>query len=137
MSTTANQRLQDRRTAQGLTLRELAHFAGCSHTTIARLEAGDLDVAPALKARIARALRVPVAVLWPQGDGEPLGKRLASQLTPMRAAEMIKASAPRSQHPYALLADHLERLASKPLQPRRAELRLLARRLRAFAAVAR
>jgi transcriptional regulator with XRE-family HTH domain len=64
MSMKPNQRLREVRTGQRLTLRELAHFAGCSHTTIARLERGDLDVAPALKARIARALRVPVADLF-------------------------------------------------------------------------
>jgi DNA-binding XRE family transcriptional regulator len=58
------QQLRGLRVEQGLSLRELAYFAGCSHTTIARLERGDLDVAPALKAKIARALRVPVGDLW-------------------------------------------------------------------------
>lgn len=54
------------RRSQGLSLRELAHFAGCSHTTLARLEKDRIDVAPALKARIARALRVPLETLWPE-----------------------------------------------------------------------
>jgi transcriptional regulator with XRE-family HTH domain len=60
--------LRDERIRQGLSLRELAHFAGCSHVTICRLELGTLDVAPATRARIARALRVPVARLWQEGQ---------------------------------------------------------------------
>ena len=59
-----NRALRDARTEHGLTLRELAYFSSVSHSTIARLERGDLDVAPALKARIARALRTPVSELW-------------------------------------------------------------------------
>ena len=58
-------RLRDERQRQGLSLREVAHFAGCSHMTVQRLEVGTLDVAPATKARIARALRVRVSDLWP------------------------------------------------------------------------
>ena len=69
MSTLLNP-LRTERVAQGLSLRELAHFTGCSHTTLARLEKDTLDVAPALKARIARALRVPVEELWPIAEGE-------------------------------------------------------------------
>jgi transcriptional regulator with XRE-family HTH domain len=61
-------RLRRERQLQGLSLRELAHFAGCSHMTIQRLEVGTLDVAPSTRARIARALRVPVADLWPQPE---------------------------------------------------------------------
>ena len=49
-------------------MRELAYFAECSHATIQRLENETLDVAPSLKARIARALRVPVDELWPRGN---------------------------------------------------------------------
>lgn len=60
--------LREVRHTQGLSLRELAHFAACSHTTLARLERGDLDVGAALKARIARALRVPVDQLWPSPE---------------------------------------------------------------------
>jgi transcriptional regulator with XRE-family HTH domain len=51
----------------------LAHFTGCSHTTIARLELGAVDVAPAVKARVARALRVPLAELFPQESAEDGG----------------------------------------------------------------
>jgi transcriptional regulator with XRE-family HTH domain len=70
-STPAGARLRDARTAQGLSIRELAFFAGCSHTTIQRLENGTLDVAPALKAQIARQLRLPVGALWsPDEQGE-------------------------------------------------------------------
>lgn len=50
-------------------MRELAYFVPCSHATIQRLENGTLDVAPALKARIARALRVPVERLWVLDEG--------------------------------------------------------------------
>jgi transcriptional regulator with XRE-family HTH domain len=66
--TKPNAGLRELRREQGLSLRELAHFAGCSHMTIQRLEAGTLDVTPAIKARIARALRAPVETLWPEGD---------------------------------------------------------------------
>lgn len=62
-----NTGLRAERERQELSSRELAHFARCSHATVIRLEHGTLDVAPALRARIARALRVPVATLWPDG----------------------------------------------------------------------
>jgi transcriptional regulator with XRE-family HTH domain len=65
-----NHALRDARTDQDLSLRQLAFFSHVSHTTIARLERGDLDVAPALKARIARALRVPVSELWTVEEDE-------------------------------------------------------------------
>jgi transcriptional regulator with XRE-family HTH domain len=58
------------RRRQGLSMRELAHFVGVAHATIQRVENGTLDVAPATKARIARALRVPVSELWPRGENE-------------------------------------------------------------------
>jgi transcriptional regulator with XRE-family HTH domain len=61
-------RLHSERERQGFSLRELAYFAGCSHGTLQRAEAGNVDMAPALKARIARALRVPLAELWPLTD---------------------------------------------------------------------
>ena len=64
-SQTSGPKLRQERRRQGLTLRDLAHFVGCSHATIARIEAGTIDVSPALKVRIARALRVPVGELWP------------------------------------------------------------------------
>lgn len=60
--------LRDERLRQGLSLRELAFFVGCSHVTISRLELGTLDAAPALRARIARALRVRPSQLWPEGS---------------------------------------------------------------------
>jgi transcriptional regulator with XRE-family HTH domain len=66
--------LRRERERQELTLRELGHFAKCSHMTVHRLEQGTLDVAPATKARIARALRVPVAELWPLDDPNPAGQ---------------------------------------------------------------
>jgi len=62
-----NSALREERIRQELSLRDLAHFVGCSHVTIQRLEAGTLDAAPAIRARIARALRTPVARLWPEG----------------------------------------------------------------------
>ncbi len=67
-------RLRFEREQQDLSLRELAHFAACSHMTIQRAEVGTLDTAPATKARIARALRVPVRDLWPlatHNDNDP------------------------------------------------------------------
>ena len=49
-----------------MSMRELAHFSRASHATIQRIENGAAtDVAPATLARLARALRVPVAELWP------------------------------------------------------------------------
>jgi transcriptional regulator with XRE-family HTH domain len=60
--------LRRERERQKLSLRQLAHFADCSHMTVHRLEMGTLDVAPATRGRIARALRVPVDELWPTED---------------------------------------------------------------------
>jgi len=63
--------LREVRTQQGLTLRELAHFCGVSHTTVRRLERGEADVAAVVKARLARVLRVPLAELWPADEAGP------------------------------------------------------------------
>jgi predicted transcriptional regulator len=63
-----NSELRTERIRQGLSLRELAYFVGCSHVTICRLELGTLDAAPALRARIARALRIRVCKLWPEPE---------------------------------------------------------------------
>jgi transcriptional regulator with XRE-family HTH domain len=60
--------LKKTRHERGLTQRELAFFSGCHHVTISRLEAGDIDVSAALKARIARALGVSVERLWAPVD---------------------------------------------------------------------
>jgi transcriptional regulator with XRE-family HTH domain len=57
--------LRTEREAKGLSLRELAYFAGCSASNLSRLERGLIDVAPATKARIARALQVPLQILFP------------------------------------------------------------------------
>jgi len=78
--------LRRERERQELSLRELGHFAKCSHMTVHRLEQGTLDVAPATLARIARALRVPVAEIWPldpedsdaPGSGTEAARREAS-----------------------------------------------------------
>lgn len=61
--------VREERRRQQLSLRELAHFAGCSHTTIARIERGS-DASPALKARIARVLRVPLEQIWPESEAD-------------------------------------------------------------------
>jgi transcriptional regulator with XRE-family HTH domain len=58
-------RIRRERKRQQLSMRELAHFVGVSHATVQRVENGSLDVSPAIKVRIAHALRVPVAELWP------------------------------------------------------------------------
>lgn len=63
--------LREVRVDRGLSLRGLAYFAECSHTTIARLERGEIDVSPSLKARIAKVLRVPVSQLWTLEVREP------------------------------------------------------------------
>jgi DNA-binding XRE family transcriptional regulator len=60
--------LRAERERQRLSLRELAHFVGCSHTALAKIELGEYDPSPAVKASIARALRVPVRELWPDPD---------------------------------------------------------------------
>jgi transcriptional regulator with XRE-family HTH domain len=65
-------RLRSERERQGLSGRELAYFAGTSPMTISRLERGEGDVAPAVKARVARALRVSVEELWPPGGDDRL-----------------------------------------------------------------
>jgi transcriptional regulator with XRE-family HTH domain len=67
--------LRTTREARGLTLRELAHFAGCAHTTIARLEKGEIDVSVALKTRLAHALGVSVQELWPLPASPDEGSR--------------------------------------------------------------
>lgn len=70
-------RLRNERERQGLSVRELAHFADSSPMTISRLERGEGDVAPAVKARVARVLRVPVGELWPRdgADEEAVGDK--------------------------------------------------------------
>jgi transcriptional regulator with XRE-family HTH domain len=61
--------IREARERQGLSARELAYFANCSAMTVSRLERGvSENVAPAVKARIARALRVPVEELWPRHE---------------------------------------------------------------------
>jgi DNA-binding XRE family transcriptional regulator len=60
--------LGNRRREKKLTQRELAYFAGCSRTTVSMLESGKLEVSVALKARIAHALGIDVAELWPPAD---------------------------------------------------------------------
>ena len=61
--------LRNERERQGLSLRELAHFADTSAMTVSRLERGEGEVSPAVKARVARALRVSVEKLWPLNGG--------------------------------------------------------------------
>ncbi len=62
-------RLRDERIAQGMSLREMSYFARCSHTTLARLERGDLTVAAAIKVRVAHVLGIPVAELFDPESG--------------------------------------------------------------------
>ena len=61
-------RIREERECQGLTGRELAYFSTTSPMTISRIERGIGDVSPAIKARVARALRVPVEELWPVAE---------------------------------------------------------------------
>lgn len=74
MIDTETSALRRERRRQKMSLRELAHFAECSHMTIQRAEAGTLNIAPATKARIARALRTSVAELWPLNEPSPGGR---------------------------------------------------------------
>lgn len=65
VSSPTRSRLRIVREAQGISLRELAHFTGVSHQTIHNLERGTLNVSASIKVRVARTLRVPVGELWP------------------------------------------------------------------------
>jgi transcriptional regulator with XRE-family HTH domain len=78
-------RLRTERERQGLSGRELAHFAETSPMTISRLERGEGDVAPAVKARVARVLRVPVDQLWPS-DGASEEAAGTKEVNPSPAA---------------------------------------------------
>ena len=62
--------LRNERERQGLSLRELARFADTSPMTLSRLERGKGAVSPAVMARVARVLRVPVEELWPLNSGK-------------------------------------------------------------------
>jgi transcriptional regulator with XRE-family HTH domain len=71
--TRANHPLRAARLAKGLSLRDLAYFAGCAHTTIARLERDEINASAELKARLAHVLDVPVTQFWAppsNDDGE-------------------------------------------------------------------
>lgn len=69
--------LREHRGRAGLSLRELAFFVPCSHTTLARLEKGEIDVSASLKARIARTLEVRLEEIWSPIDygDDPLQTR--------------------------------------------------------------
>ena len=54
------------RLQEDLSLRQLAHLVGISHTTLRRLERGEADVNASVKVRISRALGVGLAELFPQ-----------------------------------------------------------------------
>jgi len=64
--------LRAERERQGLSGKELAFFAGCTPMAISRLERG-LGGSAALKASVARVLRVPVEELWPRRRSEEVG----------------------------------------------------------------
>lgn len=63
--------MRTERQARGLSLRELAHFVGVHYSMLSRFERGEIDLSPAAKARIARALRVPLGQLFPVEEGGP------------------------------------------------------------------
>lgn len=61
--------IRDQRIAHDLTLQELAGFAGMHHPTLSRLERGyGGDVKLSTLRRLARALRVSVTALLPEGQ---------------------------------------------------------------------
>ena len=64
-------RIRTLREERQLSLRELAHFVDVAHTTVSRLERGETDTSPEVKARIARALQVPIAEVFPQAEHAP------------------------------------------------------------------
>jgi len=90
-------RLRDERQRQQLSLRELAYFAGCSHGTLQRAEAGTVDMAPALKARVARALRVPLAELWPLDAPSPPGEAGSGKTSGSALGEVADADGQLTQ----------------------------------------
>ena len=67
ITATPNARMRAERYSQGLSMRDLAHFADCSISTVSAIEHGRMNASAAMKARIARVLRVPVRELWPEG----------------------------------------------------------------------
>lgn len=64
-------RVRVAREGRGLTQRDLARRAGLSHTTIAKIERGEINPTIASLQKIAVALRSTVAVLLSGGDEEP------------------------------------------------------------------
>jgi transcriptional regulator with XRE-family HTH domain len=58
-------RLRAERERAELSMRELAYFAKVSHPTIQRIENGTMNPSPAIKARLARLLRLRLEDLWP------------------------------------------------------------------------
>jgi transcriptional regulator with XRE-family HTH domain len=59
--------LRDERKAQGLSMRQLAYFAGTAPSTISRIERDLIaDPAPSLQVRIASVLRCDVRKIFPK-----------------------------------------------------------------------
>jgi len=59
--------VQEERTAQGMSTRQLARFSDTTAGTISRIERGLIgNPKPALQVRIARALRVPLDRIFPR-----------------------------------------------------------------------
>lgn len=61
--TDVGQRVREKRERMGYTQESLAHVAGVSSGTIARIERGKHDAQGATLIRVARALKCPVAEL--------------------------------------------------------------------------
>lgn len=72
--------LRTERERAEMSIRDLAYFARVSHPTIQRIENGTLIPRPALKARLARILRVRLEELWPL-DGPLEGDTPAGGMT--------------------------------------------------------
>lgn len=64
-------RVRAARKGRGLTQRDLARRAGLSHTTIAKIERGEINPTIASLQKIAAAVRSTVAALLSGGDEEP------------------------------------------------------------------
>lgn len=58
-------RLLEWRTEKQLTVRDVATLSGLSPATISRVERGQRGIGPLTKVRLARALGVPLAEIFP------------------------------------------------------------------------
>ena len=68
----AGRRIRETRTAQGLSLEQLARLTGISAPALSLIETGKRDPRLTTLKRIAEALRVPITALIADGGSAPL-----------------------------------------------------------------